>query len=193
MNYTLWARKNKEQIVIVLTIFSPRPSALPSLAEAADKIGVANPMRLSAQSAPGKEAEKQLSAMFGKEREQLEKQGAELNKKAEDLRKQAAALSEKARNERAQKIQKQAQELDVKGTAYTQRLSRVQQAINAQMNDVVREACKSFAKKNKYSMIVDGTVVMYFDNANDVTDDLIEEVNKIWKSKGGKFDLSSVK
>ena len=168
-------------------------SALPSLAEAADKIGVANPMRLSAQSAPGKEAEKQLSAMFGKERDQLEKQGAELNKKAEDLRKQAAALSEKARNERAQKIQKQAQELDVKGTAYTQRLSRVQQAINAQMNDVVREACKSFAKKNKYSMIVDGTVVMYFDNANDVTDDLIEEVNKIWKSKGGKFDLSSVK
>ena len=81
----------------------------------------------------------------------------------------------------------------MKGTAYTQRLSRVQQAINAQMNDVVREACKSFAKKNKYSMIVDGTVVMYFDNANDVTDDLIEEVNKIWKSKGGKFDLSSVK
>ena len=168
-------------------------SALPSLAEAADKIGVANPMRLSAQSAPGKEAEKQLSAMFGKEREQLEKQGAALNKQAEDLRKQAAALSEKARNDRAQKIQKQAQELDTKGAAYTQRLSRVQQAINSQLNDVLRAACESYAKKNGYDMIVDGTVVMFYTKANDVTDELIEEVNKIWKSKGGKFKLDSVK
>ena len=58
---------------------------------------------------------------------------------------------------------------------------------------MLRAACESYAKKNGYDMIVDGTVVMYFDNANDVTDDLIEEVNKIWKSKGGKFDLSSVK
>ena len=183
----------RRTVIALVMAFFCAAAVMPSQAEATGKIGVANPMRLSNQSVPGKEAEKQLTAMFSKEREQLEKQGAALNKQAEDLRKQAAALSEKARNERAQKIQKQAQELDVKGTAYTQRLSRVQQAINAQMNDVVREACKSFAKKNKYSMIVDGTVVMYFDNANDVTDDLIEEVNKIWKSKGGKFDLSSVK
>lgn len=178
-------------VALVMAFFCA--AFMPSQAEAAGKIGVANPMRLSNQSNPGKEAEKQLTTMFGKEREQLEKQGAALNKQAEDLRKQAAALSEKARNERAQKIQKQAQELDTKGTAYTQRLSRVQQAINSQLNDVLREACESYAKKNGYDMIVDGTVVMFYTKANDVTDELIEEVNKIWKSKGGKFKLDSVK
>ena len=122
-----------------------------------------------------------------------EKQNADLNKQAEDLRKQAAALSEKARNERAQKIQKMAQELETKGTAYTQRLSRVQQAINSQMNDVLRTACENYAKKNGYDMIVDASVVMFYVQANDVTSGLIEEVNKVWKSKGGKFNLSSAK
>ena len=105
--------------------------------ETAQDVGVANPMRLSTQSDPGKEAEKQLNSMFGNERKQLESQSADLNKQAEELRKQAAALSENARNERAQKIQKKAQEIESKGAAYTQRLSRVQQEINSQMNEVL--------------------------------------------------------
>ena len=177
---------------LALTFFCSA-AFMPVQAQAAGKIGVANTIRLSSQSDPGKEAEKQLQALFGKERQQLEKQGADLNKQMDDLRKQAAALSEKARNERTQKIQKQAQELDAKGTAYTQRLSRVQQAINAQMNDVLREACKTFAKKNGYDMIIDATAVMFYIDANDVTEGLIEAVNKVWKSQGGKFDLSSAK
>ena len=176
----------RRTVIALVMAFFCAAALMPAQAEAAGKIGVANPIRLSNQSAPGKEAEKQLTSIFGKEREQLEKQGADLNK-------QAAALSEKARNERAQKIQKQAQELDTKGSAYTQRLSRVQQAIDAQLGEVLREACESYAKKNGYDMIIAGTAVMFYTKANDVTDELIDEVNKIWKSKGGKFKLESVK
>ena len=140
----------RRTVIALVVAFFCSAVVLPSQAEAAGKIGVANPMRLSAQSDPGKEAEKQLTSMFGKERQQLEKQNEDLSKQAEDLRKQAAALSEKARIERAQKIQKMAQELETKGTAYTQRLSRVQQAINSQMNEVMRTACENYAKKNGY-------------------------------------------
>jgi outer membrane protein len=183
----------RRTVIALVMAFFCAAAVMPSQAEAAGKIGVANPLRLSNQSAPGKEAEKQLTSIFGKEREQLEKQGADLNKQAEDLKKQAAALSEKARNERTQKIQKQAQELDAKGAAYTQRLSRVQQAINAQMNEVLREACEQFAKKNGYDMIVDASVVMFYTQGNDVTEGLIEEVNKVWKAQGGKFKLNNVK
>ena len=183
----------RRTVIALVVAFFCSAVVLPSQAEAAGKIGVANPLRLSSQSDPGKEAEKQLTAMFAKEREELEKQNAEVSKQAEDLRKQSAALSEKARNERFQKIQKQAQELETKGTAYTQRLSRVQQAINAQMNEVMRAACENYAKKNGYDMIIDASVVMFYVQANDVTSGLIEEVNKVWKDKGGKFNLSSVK
>ena len=88
----------RRTVIALVMAFFCAAALMPAQAEAAGKIGVANPMRLSNQSNPGKEAEKQLTDMFGKEREQLEKQGAALNKQAEDLRKQAAALSEKARN-----------------------------------------------------------------------------------------------
>ena len=183
----------RRTVIALVAAFLCTVVALPSDADAAGKVGVANSVSLSTKSDPGKEAEKQLTTLFGKEREQLEKQSADLNKQAEDLKKQAAALSEKARNERTQKIQKQAQELDAKGAAYTQRLSRVQQAINAQMNEVLREACEQFAKKNGYDMIVDASVVMFYTQGSDVTEGLIEEVNKVWKAQGGKFKLNNVK
>ena len=103
----------------------------------------------TAQSIPGQEAEKQLQAQFGKERTQLESQAAALNKKAEDLNKQAAALSEKARAEKAQEIQTQALDLDAKSGAYAQRLNTVQQALTAQMQDILATACANYGKQNR--------------------------------------------
>ena len=58
---------------------------------------------------------------------------------------------------------------------------------------VLRTACENYAKKNGYDMIIDASVVMFYVQANDVTSGLIDEVNKVWKSKGGKFNLSSAK
>ena len=165
--------------------------ALSESALAAGKIGVANLAAVTAQSQPGQEAEKQLKEMFGNERTQLETQASDLNKKMEDLNKQAAALSEKARNEKAQELQTQARDLDAKGAAYTQRLSGVQQQLTVQMQDILSTACENFAKKKGYDILLDAAAVMYTVEATDVTKDLVEEVNKVWKSKGGKFNLDA--
>lgn len=181
----------RRSVVALVAALSCTVFAMPSESQAAGKIGVANPMRLSTQSAPGKDAEKLLKSMFDSERKQLESANASLNKQAEELRKQAGALKKEVVQERAQKIQKQAQEIDTKGSAYAQRLQRVQQEINNQMNEVLQKACANYASKNGYEMIVDATVVMFFDVSNDVTEGLIEEVNKIWKDKGGKFKITS--
>lgn len=164
-----------------------------SNALAAGKIGVANLMAVTAQSQPGQEAEKQLQSMFGAERTQLEKQAADLNKKAEDLQKQAAALSEKARNDRAAEIQNQARDLDTKGAAFSTRLNGVQQAITTQLQDIVGTACANYAKKNGFDIIMDGAAVMFATESTNVADGLIAEINSVWKSKGGKFNLSAPK
>ena len=168
---------------------SPAFTVAPALA--AGKIGVASLAQVTAQSIPGQEAEKQLQAQFGKERTQLESQAAALNKKAEDLNKQAAALSEKARAEKAQEIQTQALDLDAKSGAYAQRLNTVQQALTAQMQDILATACANYGKQNGYDLIIDGGAVMYASDATNVTDGLVQEVNKVWKAKGGKFNLSA--
>lgn len=162
-------------------------TAAPALAEG--KIGVANLAQVTAQSLPGQEADKQLQAKFGKERSDLEAQAAALDKKAEDLNKQAAALSEKARNDKAQEIQNQARDFDAKRTDFAQRLNNFQQAITVQMQDILTTACINYGSQNGYDIIVDGAVVMYASDATNVTAGLVEEVNKVWKSKGGKFNV----
>jgi len=161
-------------------------------AQAADsKIGIADPRYIATQSDPGKEAEKILESRFGKERRQLEQQSNDVKKQAEDFQKQAPALSEKARAERAAKLQQTFQDIDNRGGAFAQRVSRVQQEINTQMNDVLRTACINYAQKNGFDVILDASVVMFRNPANDVTDGVIQEVNKVWKSKGGKFKITS--
>ena len=172
-------------LALALCVFSF--AASPALA--AGKIGVANLAQVTAQSQPGQEAEKQLQAQFGKERSDLEAQAAALDKKAEDLNKQAAALSEKARNDKALEIQNQAREFEAKRADFAQRLNSVQQAITAQMQDILSAACINFGSQNGFDLIVDGPVVLYAADSTNVTDGLVEEVNKQWKAKGGKFNL----
>ncbi|MCH5278131.1 MAG: OmpH family outer membrane protein [Desulfovibrionaceae bacterium] len=162
-------------------------AASPALAEG--KIGVASMAQVTAQSQPGQEAEKQLQTQFGKERGDLEAQAAALDKKAEDLNKQAAALSDKARADKAMEIQTQARDFEAKRADFAQRLNDVQQAITAQMQDILTKACINYGSQNGYDIIIDGAVIMYASDATNVTAGLVEEVNKVWKAQGGKFNL----
>ena len=146
-----------------------------SPAQAAGKIGVVIMTQVTAQSLPGQEAAKLFQSRFGKERG--------------DLEAQAAALSEKARNDKAMEIQNQARDFDAKRTDFAQRLNSFQQAIDAQMQDLLTTACTNYGSQNGYDVIIAGETVMYAAESTNVTAGLVEEVNKVWKSKGGKFDL----
>lgn len=162
-------------------------AAAPALA--AGKIGVVIMGQVTAQSLPGQEAQKQFQTRFGKERGDLEAQAAALDKKADDLNKQAAALSEKARNDKAMEIQNQVRDFDAKRAEFAQRLNSFQQAIDAQMQDILTTACTNYGSQNGYDVIIAGETVLYAADATNVTEGLVEEVNKVWKSKGGKFNL----
>ena len=70
-------------------------------------------------------------------------------------------------------------------------LNTVQQALTAQMQDILATACANYGKQNGYDLIIDGGAVMYASDATNVTDGLVQEVNKVWKAKGGKFNLSA--
>ncbi|MBO7385206.1 MAG: OmpH family outer membrane protein [Clostridia bacterium] len=166
-------------------------AALSSPAQAAGKIGVLNPVRVSTQSDPGKEADRQIEASLGRERKQLEQQQADFDKQVKDFENQAPALSDKARAERQGKLQKTFQDIQTRGTAFAQRAQRLQRDIDAQMKEVVSAACKAFAEKNGYDLIITTQAVPYATASYDVTEGVIQEVNRAWKSRGGKYKISS--
>ncbi len=173
-------QKKSLLLVLALVLF-----ATPAFA--AGKTGIANLAMITTASAPGLEAEKQLQALFGDEKAKLEKQAGDINAKVEELNKQAAALSEKARNDRAAEIEKLAKDLETKSMDYSQRLATTQNAISTQLNEVVMIACKNFATKNDYDMIIDGSVFLYADEALNVADGLLKEINEVWQQRGSKY------
>ena len=166
-------------------------TALYTPAQAAGKIGVLNPVRVSTQSDPGKEADRQIESSLGKERKQLEQQQIDFDKQVKDFEKQAPALSDKARGERQEKLQKTFQDIQTRGSAFAQRAQRMQQQIDQQMNEVVTVACRSFAEKNGYDLIITTQATPYATASYDVTEAVIKEVNSVWKSRGGKYKISA--
>lgn len=173
---------------IVLSLALCLAFVSPALAQG--KIAVASLGRISTQSQPGQEIEKVMQSTFGAERTELEKMNADLRKQEEEINKQAAALSEKALKERVQAFEKQGEALNTKAAAYSERLGKVQQAITRQMEEVLTTACKDFGMKNGYDLVIDDAALLYVGgNASDVTDQVIEEVNRVWQARGAKYEI----
>ncbi len=154
----------------------------------ATEVGVFNMQEITSSSDIAKAAEKELSSTFGKETAALDKQAKDLQAKIAEFQKQAPALSEKARAEKAQALDKDGRAFEEKRIALANKINPRQQAMQAEIIEVIRVASENFAKEEGYDLIIDGTttVVAALGKA-DVTDEVIDEMNKVWKSRGSKF------
>lgn len=138
----------------------------------------------------GKEAEKVLDQRGGKDSKTLEADLKKFQQEVQDYQKQAAALSESARAQKQQALDKKARDLDARRNALAQKMGPIQQKINEQVAAVLQEATEVVAKERKLEIILDAAPPVYYvaDAAN-IKDDLLKEVNKIWKKRGSKFKL----
>lgn len=154
----------------------------------ATSIGIFSMASVADRSDVSQAMQKELQSSFGKTVESLEKEAADLQKRAADLQKQAAALSEKARVEKAQELEKAGRAFEEKRTALAEKMGPRQQAMQKEIVEILRLACENCAKSKKLDLILDSTSsVAYASPSVDVTQDILDEVNKIWKSRGSKF------
>ena len=157
---------------------------------AAGKIGVINVERIISESDMGKESERYMNAQFGKERDSLDKEAQSFQKKYEEAQKQAAALSDKARIEKAQELDRLNRELMQKNDALSRKAGPVADQIQEQIFTVINQAQENYCKANGYDMIINMQAITYVSDAINITPAILTEVNKVWKSKGGKFKIT---
>ena len=146
----------------------------------AAKIGVVDMQAVATQSDPAKAAKKQMESKYGKEREALEKQGETLKKKAEALK------DPKASEEKKLEFIRLKQELDQSSAAYF--LRKVEQEeikLRQDMVTLVFNATYEVAQRKGFNFVVDITAggVLYADKSMDLTQDVLLEVNKLYKNK----------
>ena len=152
----------------------------------AAKIGVVDMQTVATQSVPAQAAKTTMENKFGTERNALEKQGEALKKKAEALK------NPKASEEKKLDFIRSKQDLDQKTRNFLRKVEQEEVKLRQDMVTLVFSATYEVARAKGFNFVVDVTAggVLYADQTMDLTQDVLTEVNKIYKEKandkGGK-------
>ena len=155
------------------------PSTIPS----STRIGVADPQRLLSETNVGKKAKETL-ASFAKNRQALiELEEKELRRMEEDFMKQGSVLSANAKREREEQFRRRMAEYQQKVTDLNREVQDKQKDVLDGFRDKIEAMSGKVAKRLDLQAIFDrgrGGPTLYFDDAVDVSSQLIEEFNKTY-------------
>ena len=145
----------------------------------AAKIGVVDMQTVATQSVPAQAAKTTMENKFGTERNELEKQGEALKKKADALK------NPKASEEKKLDFIRSKQDLDQKTRNFLRKVEQEEVKLRQDMVTLVFSATYEVARAKGFNFVVDVTAggVLYADQSMDLTQDVLAEVNKIYKEK----------
>ena len=148
---------------------------------ASTRFGVVDPQRVLSETTVGKKA-KDMLASFAKNRQALiELEEKELRRMEEDFVKQGSVLSANAKREREELFRRRMSEYQQKVTDLNREVQDKQKDVLDGFRDKIEAMCAKVAKRLELQAIFDrgrGGPTMYFDEAVDVSSQLIEEFNK---------------
>lgn len=142
------------------------------------KIGVVDMQVVATQSEPAKNAQTRMKSKYGAERDQLEKQTKTLQQKAEALKNPSVSEEKKVEFIRLKR------DLDEKTRTFARKVEQDEMKIRQDMVTLVFRASYEVAQRKGFNFVVDVTAggVLYAEQSMDLTKDVLEEVNKLWKS-----------
>lgn len=196
MVYALSRKQGKETffmrnffVLLFLAVFSvstahaadaanPAPAAAPATL----KIGVVDMQTVATTSDPAKAAKEQMEQKYGKERKALEDEGEKLRKRAEKLKDPKSSEDAKLAFLRSK------QELDQKSRTFMRKVEQDEVKLRQDMVTMVFNATYNVAQKKNFNFVVDVTAggVLYAEQTMDLTQDVLQEVNKLYKEQASK-------
>lgn len=154
----------------------------PATTPPATKIGVVDMQIVATESDPAKAAREEMEAKYGKEREALEKKGQSLKKQAEGLK------GPKASEQKKLDFIKTKQKLDQDTRNFLRKVEQDEVKIRQDMVTLVFNATYEVARSKGYTFVVDVNAggVLYADRSMDLTQAVLEEVNRLYKENKNK-------
>ncbi len=165
----------------VSTAYAADAASTPAAATA-PKIGVVDMQTVATTSDPAKSAKEEMEKKYGKERKALEDEGEKLRKRAEKLKDPKSSEDAKLAFLRSK------QELDQKTRTFMRKVEQDEVKIRQEMVTLVFNATYNVAQRKQFTFVVDVTAggVLYAEQSMDLTQDVLEEVNKLFKEQGSK-------
>ena len=161
------------------TAAAPAPAVTPPIA----RIGVVDMQIIATESDPAKAAREDMEKKYGKERESLEKKGQSLRNQAESLKKNSKASEQKRLD-----FIKSKQKLDQDAQKLVRKVEQDEIKIRQEMVTLIFNAAYEVARAKGYNFVVDvnGGGVLYADRSMDLTQDVLQEVNRLYKENKDK-------
>ncbi|EPR30521.1 outer membrane chaperone Skp (OmpH) [Alkalidesulfovibrio alkalitolerans DSM 16529] len=151
------------------------------------KIGVMNLQRVVEESQAGLEVQKNLRAKFEKMNTDVEKQKTEIERMREEMDRQGMALSPEAMQDKELAFKRRVRDYQDMVMAYQRKLKSEEEQATGPVLDLLAKVVEDYAKRNSYSLILDTAGqfnnVLYNDASVDVSQDIINELNKAWAAK----------
>ena len=147
------------------------------------RIGVVDPQRVLSDTNAGKKA-KDMLASFAKNRQALiELEEKELRRMEEDFMKQGSVLSANAKREREEQFRRRMSEYQQKVTDLNREVQDKQKEVLDGFREKIETLSGRVAKRLELQAVFDrgrGGPTLYFDEAVDVSSQVIEEFNKTY-------------
>jgi Skp family chaperone for outer membrane proteins len=150
------------------------------------RIGVADMQAVGIQCDANQAAKNKFEAQFKSEAAQLEKQKAEFDKKAKDFEAQRGKLDQKTFEQRVAGLRREAQQISDKEMSTQQRVGTRQEAHPQAEGDLAIAAAADVAKSKNLDLVLTQNTILYTSESLNVTDAVLEAMNRLWKERGSK-------
>ena len=152
---------------------------------AAEKIGFIDMREIMVKSDAGKKAAEEFGKLYEKNKITIQAREAELKKLKDELDKQRTVLKGSAMKEKEAAYQKQFSDYQLMVKDANEELQTRDQELSKKLVPDILKVINIVGDKEKYTLIIDvGSMpVAYFSKENNLTQKVIEEFNKTFKSK----------
>ena len=150
------------------------------------KIGIVDFQKVVEQSEPGQRVEAGLKQEGGRMEAELKKDKEELDALKEKLEREAMVMSREAREEKEIEFRVKVRNLQEKEKSYREDLRNKQrQEVNTLRKEVL-EIAQEVGKSEGFTMVISRVGVLYHDPAVDLTDKVIQLLNKRMAGKAAQ-------
>lgn len=130
----------------------------------------------------GKKAKEEMDKQLKQRNEMMEKTKKDIMKLEEDYKKQELVLTEKKKNEKKEEYLKKVENFKNLGTKSQQEMQELEQKLANPILTKMKEIIQKLSKEKGYEMVVTKNALVYADEKQDITKDLIERFDKEYKN-----------
>lgn len=169
-------RKIAIMLVLLLTMST-------SVLAAQTKIGIINMKKVIATCEPGQKAMAELKANFKDLAGDLDKQKKSIEAMQKDLQKQSMMLSQEAKQDKEIEFKRKVRDFQDMSQNYQRKMKVDEERLSKPILQKLIEVIQDYGKKQGYTAIMDTQTsgLLYANEAIDLTDTIIVEMNRAWR------------